>query len=87
MSNYIGSSHSLQREIHEIRESVRMLKEKLRQGENALIRLHKTKSKLETDISVKENSLAIDAKYCMGMRKNMPMDSKVGPIFQMPLAY
>ena len=76
---------SLQTEVHEIRESVRMLKDKLRQAENALVRLLKTKSTLEHDISVKENSLQIDSKYCMGMRKNMPMDPTVGPIFNMPL--
>ena len=62
-----------------------MLKEKLRQAENALVRLLKTKRTLESDIAVKENSLSIDSKYCMGMRKNMPMDPKVGPIFNMPL--
>ena len=71
--------------MQEIRESVRLLKDKLRQAENALVRLLKTKSTLEHDISVKENSLQIDSKYCMGMRKNMPMDPKVGPIFSMPL--
>ena len=75
----------LQREVAEIRESVRLLKEKLRQAENSLVRLLKTKRTLESDIGVKENSLAIDSKYCMGMRKNMPMDPKVGPIFNMPL--
>ena len=75
----------LQREVAEIRESVRVLKEKLRQAENALVRLLKTKRTLEHDISVKENSLNIDGKYCMGMRKNMPMDPKIGPIFNMPL--
>jgi len=76
----------LQREVNEIRDSVRLLKEKLRQAENALVRLLKTKATLENDISVKENSLQIDNKYCMGMRKNMAMDPKIGPIFQMPLA-
>ena len=64
-----------------------MLKEKLRQAENALVRLLKTKSTLEEDISVKENSLSIDSRGCMGLRKNMPMDPKVGPIFNMPVAY
>ena len=69
----------------EIRESVRILKENLRQAENALIRLLKTKRTLEHDISTKENSLSIDHKYCMGMRKNMPMDPKIGHIMDMPL--
>ena len=77
-------SSRLQREVHEIRESVRLLKDKLRQAENALVRLLKTRSTLQHDIGVKENSLAIDSKYCMGMRKNMPMDPKIGPIMQIP---
>ena len=75
----------LQREVAEIRESVRLLREKLRSAENALVRLLKTKSTLEIDVGVKENSLQIDSKYCMGMRKNLPMDPKIGPIFSMPL--
>lgn len=75
---------SLQREVSEIRESVRMLKERLKASELSLARLMKTKSTLEHDISVKENSLRIDSQYCMGMRKGFPMDPKVGPIFQMP---
>lgn len=75
----------LQKEVAEIRESVRILKEKLRQAETSLVRLLKTKATLEHDIGVKENSLSIDSKYCMGMRKNMPMDPKVGPIYNMPL--
>jgi len=76
----------LQREVMEIRESVRLLKDKLAAGEHALARLRKTRATLQHDIGVKENSLSIDSKYCMGMRRNMPMDPKVGPIFQMPLA-
>lgn len=81
------SMKGLQREVNEIRDSVRMLKEKLRQAENALVRLLKAKTTLQQDISVKENSINIDAKGCMGMRKNMPMDPKVGPIFNMPSVY
>ena len=42
----------LQQEVHEIRESVRVLKEKLRVAENALVRLLKAKQTLEHDISV-----------------------------------
>ena len=76
--------YSLQREVTEIRESVRMLKERLKASELSLARLMKTKATLEHDISVKENSLRIDSQYCMGMRKGFPMDPKVGPIFQMP---
>ena len=76
--------HRLQKEVHEIRESVRVLKEKLRRAEDALVGLRKTRSALQHDINVKENSLMIDSKYCMGMRKNMAMDPKVGPMGTMP---
>ncbi len=88
LHQYIFSSHfsSLQREIHEIRDSVRLLKDKLRQAEGAMARMRKTKSTLQNDIAVKENSIMIDSKYCMGMRKNMPMDPRVGPVFNMPMA-
>ncbi|XP_067654727.1 tektin-3-like [Haliotis asinina] len=75
---------SLQNEVREIRESVRILKERLKTSEMSLARLMKTKATLEHDISVKENSLRIDSQWCMGMRKGFPMDPKVGPIFQMP---
>lgn len=76
---------SLQREVNEIRESVRILKERLKSSELSLARLMKTKATLEHDISVKDNSLKIDSSFCMGMRKGFPMDPKVGPVFQMPI--
>lgn len=75
----------LQKEVHEIRESMRVLKEKLRQSMLALSRLQKTRTTLERDIAVKENSLEIDSKRCMGARRNMPMDPRTGPVFSMPL--
>ncbi|PAA76863.1 hypothetical protein BOX15_Mlig023660g1 [Macrostomum lignano] len=78
--------NTLQREVCEIRDSIRALKDKLRAAEAALSRLNKTKGLLESDIAVKENSIQIDAKYCLGMRKTFPMDPKVGPIFSMPMA-
>lgn len=73
----------LQTEVNEIRESVRILKEKLRQEENSLVGLLKARAALQHDISVKENSLMIDSKYCLGMRNNMPMDPQLSPIFKM----
>jgi len=75
----------LAREVYEIRESVRYLKDKLRSSEIQMARLMKTKSQLENDICVKENSLAIDGKACMGLRKTFPSDGNSGPIFNMPL--
>ncbi|XP_064634138.1 tektin-3-like isoform X1 [Lineus longissimus] len=78
---------TLQREVAEIRDSIRALKERLRLSEQALARLLQARAKFEEDISIKENSLAIDQKACMGIRKSFPMDPKVGPIFNMPLSY
>ncbi|XP_048729264.1 tektin-3-like isoform X2 [Ostrea edulis] len=75
---------SLQREVNEIRESVRILKERLKASELSLARLMKTKATLEHDIGVKDNTVKIDTSYCMGMRKGFPMDPKIGPVFQMP---
>jgi len=77
--------HGIVAEVHEIRDTVRTLKDKLRSSEMAMARLMKTKSQLQTDISVKENSLSVDSKSCMGMRKTFPKDGHVGPIFNMPL--
>lgn len=75
---------TLQREVAEIRESVRILKERLKASELSLARLMKTKATIEHDISVKDNTIRIDSQFCMGMRKGFPMDPKVGPVFQMP---
>jgi len=74
----------LQTEVHEIYEAVCQLKEKLRQLENTLCRLLKTRSALEQDIAVKEKTLQIDSAFCMGLRKKMPMDPKIGPILILP---
>ncbi|GAB1609876.1 tektin-3-like, partial [Argonauta hians] len=76
---------TLQREVSEIRETVKVLQDKLRNAETVLSRLVKTRSSLENDINVKENSLHVDSKMCMGMRKSFPMEPRVGPILQMPL--
>ncbi|KAK6184029.1 hypothetical protein SNE40_006576 [Patella caerulea] len=74
---------SLKNEVGEIRDSITMLKRSLKASEISLARLLKTKAVLEHDIGVKENSLKLDSKSCMGMRKGFPMDPKVGPVFQM----
>jgi len=76
----------LRREVAEIKDAVRVLKEKLDLGKLTLNRVNKARATLEQDIAVKENSLTIDSKVCMGMRRNMALDSRiVGPIFNMPL--
>ena len=73
----------------EIREAVRVLKEKLREAENALCRLLQTRSKLELDIATKERSIDIDSKACMGMRKSLQAETRgfggAGPLGMMPI--
>ncbi|KAJ8299191.1 hypothetical protein KUTeg_023251 [Tegillarca granosa] len=76
---------TLQREVAEIRESVRILKERLKASELSLARLMKTKATIEHDISVKDNTIRIDSQFCMGMRKGFPMDPKVGPNIKIKL--
>lgn len=69
--------HRLVEEVHEINETVEYLQSKLRESENALQHLLRTKSSLEQDLSVKNNSLFIDRERCMGMRKTFPMSPRV----------
>lgn len=69
--------HRLVEEVHEINETVGGLQGKLRESENALQHLLRTKSSLEHDLSIKNNSLFIDRERCMGMRKTFPMSPRV----------
>lgn len=69
--------HRLFSEVGEISETVDSLQYKLREAENALQHLLRTKSSLEHDLSVKNNSLFIDREKCMGMRKTFPMSPRV----------
>lgn len=69
--------HRLVEEVYEINETVDSLKGKLREAENALQHLLRTKSSLEQDLSIKNNSLFIDREKCMGMRKTFPMSPRV----------
>lgn len=64
-------------EVYEINETVDALKAKLREAENALQQLLRTKASLEQDLAIKNNSLFIDREKCMGMRKTFPMAPRV----------
>ena len=72
-------------EVHEIHDAIKMLERKLRCAEQAIARLEKAKETIQKDIKVKEHSLEVDSRDCVGMRKNMSVDPKVGPIFKMPM--
>ena len=63
--------------MYEINETVDQLKMKLREAENALQHLLRTKMALEHDLSIKNNSLFLDRETCMGMRKSFPMLPRV----------
>lgn len=69
--------HRLVTEVGEISETVESLKNKLREAENSLQHLLRTKASLEQDLSIKNNSLFIDREKCMGMRKTFPMSPRV----------
>ncbi|KAL3315163.1 tektin 5 [Cichlidogyrus casuarinus] len=77
----------LQREVVEIRDSMRALKAKLREAEVILARLNKSISSLQNEINVKENSLIIDQKMCLGMRKSFPLGEKRNHMFSLPVSY
>ena len=64
-------------EVHEINETWEALNHRLREAENALQQLLRSKASLEHDLSVKNNSLFIDREKCMGMRKTFPMSPRV----------
>ena len=64
-------------EVYEINETVDNLKAKLREAENSLQHLLRTKASLEQDLAIKNNSLFIDREKCMGMRKTFPMSPRI----------
>lgn len=79
------ASVRLQKEIEELREAVRVLEEKLRDAEDALLRLRKARAALEQDVQTKDRSLDIDSKVCLGMRKRMATEPKSCPMITEPL--
>jgi tektin-3 len=48
------------------------LKNKLAQEENAIQHLLRTKSTLEQDLAIKNNTLHIDRERCLGNRRTFP---------------
>ena len=64
-------------EVSQINDTVDQLKMKLREAENALQHLLRTKSSLEHDLAIKNNSIFADREKCMGMRKTFPMSPRV----------
>lgn len=69
--------HRLVEEVGEITDTVEALQARLRDSENALQQLLRTKSALEIDLAVKNNSLFIDREKCLAMRKTFPMSPRI----------
>ncbi|KAH9504014.1 Tektin-3 [Bulinus truncatus] len=69
--------HRLVEEVYEITDTVGELQHKLREAENALQALLRTKAALEQDLSIKNNSLFIDREKCLAMRKTFPMAPRI----------
>merc|ERR1712083_883676 len=64
--------NKLLEEVTEISQSIKLLEDKLTEGNEALSDLLRNKQRLEKDIKVKKNSLLIDHQKCMCMRRSFP---------------
>jgi tektin-3 len=60
-------------EVHDLHANIADLHGKLRQEENAIQHLLRTKSVLEQDLAIKNNSLYIDSDKVMGIRRTFTM--------------
>jgi len=69
-------SSRLIQEVHDLHAGIADLHGKLRQQENAIQHLLRTKSTLEQDLAIKNNSLFIDSDKVMGIRRTFTM---IGP--------
>ncbi|CAF0919538.1 unnamed protein product [Adineta steineri] len=65
--------HRLIQEVHDCHAAIADLHGKLRQEENAVQHLLRTKSTLEQDLAIKNNSLFIDSDKVMGIRRTYTM--------------
>jgi hypothetical protein len=74
----------LQEEVKQLFREICILKEKLRRSEATMCRLLKMRATLEQDIAVKENTIQIDSAFCMGIRRKMALDPKIGPCLILP---
>lgn len=72
--------HRLVQEIEDLKAMIQDMKNKLSQEENAIQHLLRTKGTLEHDLSIKNNTMHIDADRCLGNRRTYPsIQSVTGP--------
>ncbi|CAF4857936.1 unnamed protein product [Rotaria sp. Silwood1] len=67
--------HRLVHEVHDLHAGIADLHGKLRQEENAVQHLLRTKSTLEQDLAIKNNSLFIDSDKVMGIRRTFTINA------------
>ena len=75
--------YRLQAEVYELRNTIQILKEKQRCSELALCRLQKTRTRLESEIAMKGETIRIDSKSCLVLRSAIVMDARSGPVYDM----
>jgi len=68
--------HRLVSEVGEIQDSVGLLNGKLREAQTSHQDLLRNKSRLEHDLTIKSNSLAIDKQRCLNQRRSFPYKLK-----------
>ncbi|GFO35225.1 tektin-3-like [Plakobranchus ocellatus] len=68
-----AAHNQLVEEVSQLIDTVDHLQHRLREAENALQALLRTKGALEQDLSIKNNTLFIDREKCMAMRKTFPI--------------
>lgn len=66
----------LKSEVDELNDSIKMLKAKLEESQEARAKLITARASLQQDIRVKENSLSIDRGKCMGSRIKYPHNQR-----------
>ncbi|XP_063208471.1 tektin-3-like [Chroicocephalus ridibundus] len=64
-------------EVRDIEETVQTLQQQLRDSQDTLQMLVRTKAILQHDLAVKANSLFIDQEKCMAMRKTFPSTARL----------
>jgi tektin-3 len=64
-------------EVKELQRAIDVLHQQLEAAEKSQQSLLRTKSQLESDLKVKNNSIVIDREKCLGVRRSFPVTSLV----------
>ncbi|XP_051490742.1 tektin-3 [Apus apus] len=64
-------------EVYELDKTIQTLQQQLRDSQDRLQVLVRTRAALEHDLAIKANSLYIDQEKCLGMRKSFPSTARL----------